>query len=454
MVSILEMYRRAQTGPIVSEKDFQVKTLLPKAEELAKEYGVVRDPEELIPTDLKLGKAILDAALVFLEERGLWCSDTSRIIKLTRTEIKDTLRAIPSEQEFGAGEDRVTIKHRDIGDKRPATNYLGAWGSGHTSAELFLKVNQSFAQEPIDMLQNGPLMNVKGRRVRINTPDEIYAVALASRLLREAGRRAGRPDMPIGFDCLAMTDIAHPAILTPGGARPTDHWTVSSVYPCSTVKLTTWNRAAWTAFYGKRFQGGSTAVLYGFSGGPETTAIVAAADAIGALMLDGNYSSVVLGQQAVGKRGSREIRWTTNAARLALSHTRTMMRAGAGSNAGSCTMQSFYQMTANRIAAEASACAIIAGAGAGDSILADDDAGLNARWVCEVGEAVTGMSLSDLHELMKILRSKYEDNLENPPKGKKFVECYDLETVTPSKEFLDLYYKAKKEIEDIGIPFK
>lgn len=55
---------------------------------------------------------------------------------------------------------------------------------------------------------------------------------------------------------------------------------------------------------------------------------------------------------------------------------------------------------------------------------------------------------------MKILRSKYEDNLENPPKGKKFVECYDLETVTPSKEFLDLYYKAKKEIEDIGIPFK
>lgn len=38
------------------------------------------------------------------------------------------------------------------------------------------------------------------------------------------------------------------------------------------------------------------------------------------------------------------------------------------------------------------------------------------------------------------------------PMGKKFNECYDLKTVTPAKEFEDLWNKTKVNLSDIGMP--
>ena len=67
---------------------------------------------------------------------------------------------------------------------------------------------------------------------------------------------------------------------------------------------------------------------------------------------------------------------------------------------------------------------------------------------------MAGISLSDVNELMNPIFLTFEDKLENAPKGKSFQECYDLATVTPSDEYLKLYAEAKKELEDIGIPFK
>jgi methylamine--corrinoid protein Co-methyltransferase len=33
-----------------------------------------------------------------------------------------------------------------------------------------------------------------------------------------------------------------------------------------------------------------------------------------------------------------------------------------------------------------------------------------------------------------------------------FQECYDLKTITPSKEYMDLYEGIKKELGDMGVP--
>jgi len=452
MVSIWELNRRTQTGPIVSEKEFLVKTLLPRAEELAKEYGVVCDPDELIPTDLGVGKAVFNAALAYLEEKGLRCSDTSRVIKFTRREIKERIRSMPGKMELGTGTERVTLRHREIGDKNPAINMPGPYGQDFSTEELYLKVHQSYAQEPVDGIYSGCLTFVKGRRVKIGTPDEYHATAVAARLLREAVRRAGRADMPINFECVAMTDKAFPAIAIPGGARRTDIWLGQPVYPCSTVKLTTYNKVAFVVSHGMPFTGGSTAFLHGYSGGPESTAIVATADSIGALMVDGNYAGIVLNVEALRRGWLREMTWCGNAARLALSNTPTIMRAGAGGGSFGWEM-GFYRSAYSRLASEASAVGLVPSSGAG----------LYARWACEVGKAVTGMSLSDTNELMGILRKKfdfseYEAKLARAGAraglSKEFCECYDMKTLTPSKELLEMYHKARKELEDLGIPLQ
>jgi hypothetical protein len=38
--------------------------------------------------------------------------------------------------------------------------------------------------------------------------------------------------------------------------------------------------------------------------------------------------------------------------------------------------------------------------------------------------------------------------------SKEFFECYDRETLTPSKELLEMYHKARRELEDLGIPLQ
>jgi len=50
--------------------------------------------------------------------------------------------------------------------------------------------------------------------------------------------------------------------------------------------------------------------------------------------------------------------------------------------------------------------------------------------------------------------SKYEDKIKAPPLGKKYQECYNVETGKPSEEYLRLYSKIKRELEDLGLEFK
>ena len=78
---------------------------------------------------------------------------------------------------------------------------------------------------------------------------------------------------------------------------------------------------------------------------------------------------------------------------------------------------------------------------------------MEARIGCEVGHAATGMKRIDANELVKQLLQKYEQKLENPPLGQRFQECYDLITVKPSKEYLDIYVQIKKELQELGLNF-
>jgi len=47
---------------------------------------------------------------------------------------------------------------------------------------------------------------------------------------------------------------------------------------------------------------------------------------------------------------------------------------------------------------------------------------------------------------------RYEKDLYNPPTGKRFQECFDIQTSTPTQEYRHFYKTMKKKIHDLGVP--
>jgi methylamine--corrinoid protein Co-methyltransferase len=67
--------------------------------------------------------------------------------------------------------------------------------------------------------------------------------------------------------------------------------------------------------------------------------------------------------------------------------------------------------------------------------------------------ARSGMTRKDANTIVKKLLSKYEDSINDAPLGKKFSECYDLEKVLPTQEYLDLYNEVKEEVSSYGLDY-
>ena len=68
--------------------------------------------------------------------------------------------------------------------------------------------------------------------------------------------------------------------------------------------------------------------------------------------------------------------------------------------------------------------------------------------------AASGMEASQANELVSALLTKYEDQIENPPVGKIYQECFDLDTNKPTGEYLRLYQETKAELTQMGIEFR
>jgi hypothetical protein len=79
---------------------------------------------------------------------------------------------------------------------------------------------------------------------------------------------------------------------------------------------------------------------------------------------------------------------------------------------------------------------------------------LEPRFASEVAHAAAGMTRAEANEIVKKLLPKYVDQLPNPPKGKRFQECYDWGSIEPCQEYIDLYGRVKEELTGYGLKFK
>jgi methylamine--corrinoid protein Co-methyltransferase len=83
---------------------------------------------------------------------------------------------------------------------------------------------------------------------------------------------------------------------------------------------------------------------------------------------------------------------------------------------------------------------------------ADHITPLECKFCGEVLKCSAGMTRKEVNEITKVLLPRYEGMLLDPPKGKSFRECYDLNTLNPTQEWLDIYLKVKRELIELGVP--
>ena len=455
--TIIDILRKAETGPICLEKDFDRKILIAKLKEIIKDYDIKFDKHNLIPNDNSLADDVFKAALDLYLETGTLCLSTHRQIKFEETEIKEGLRNAPKTITFGKGSDTREMAPRQVEDTTPPLCLTS--GGGEISEDIYIQVVQSYAQEPLsDTVSGGcPLHTIFGMVPKAGTPAEVLASKYNVIFSKEGAKRAGRPD--IGFHNLLGTALSEAAYISASqpdlGVRPVDGNLIASLAELKTD----YSQLTKALYYSekKNIVPGAVYVplMGGYGGGPEGTAIVTLAHHLqGLLVHHVAYSDFPVTHLRYSCSTTRETLWVASIVGQALSrNTHLLTAAEAITAAGPCTEMCLYEVAASSIIGTVSGIHTN-NASAAKSQYLDRETGMEARIGCEVAHAATGMKRTDANELVIQIVSKYEQLLDNPPLGRRFQECYDVNTVQPSEEYINIFNQVKKELQELGLQFE
>jgi len=194
-VNIYDVYDRAKTGQRMTETEWDTRVIPQTAAALKEKYGIKMDKKVMIPEDPKLIDALFNAGIDMLEECGVYCTDTGRIIKYTRDEILAGIAAAPKRVVIGEDTDAIVMTPRPYNSSTPPYIQGGPTGAP-CSEENFIAIHQSYAQEGlVDAIVNGVYQKINGKDPTPNTPYEIAAVRAECIGIRAATMRAGRPGM-------------------------------------------------------------------------------------------------------------------------------------------------------------------------------------------------------------------------------------------------------------------
>ena len=123
-----EFYERAKKGEKMTQDDWDLMTIPMKAMELKQKYNL-DFKNEFVPTDKDMMANLFKAGFDMLLECGIFCTDTSRVVKYTEDEIWDSINNVQKEFVLGTGRDSVNVRKRNVGDKKKPIVQGGPTGS-------------------------------------------------------------------------------------------------------------------------------------------------------------------------------------------------------------------------------------------------------------------------------------------------------------------------------------
>src|SRR3989304_5446187 len=196
MVDFLEVIRRTESGAYLSERDFDIEVIFKTTRELVKKHGLKYDRKQLITREPEMADGACQAGLELAEQAGMYCVNTSRVIKFSREELVYGLRAAPRELSLGWGKDQRTIRANVWGRLQRPFIWAGFSGAPLTE-KTYRQSIRSYVKEPlVDALGHGSLHIIDGVEVRTGSPMEGRATRPEVMCVQEALVREGRPGMP------------------------------------------------------------------------------------------------------------------------------------------------------------------------------------------------------------------------------------------------------------------
>jgi methylamine--corrinoid protein Co-methyltransferase len=447
-----EIQARAETGPIVDEGQFDKRILPKKIQELVKEYDVKYCPDEPIPMDDDLANRVFEAGKKLLLDTGIFCTETSRMIKFSEDEIDEALKSAPSKVTVGRGKHARQLVARKTGDKRRPWLTYGQSGMP-VSEELAVPIAQSLAQEQlIEGYWSGTISELGGAMVRAHSPLEIMASRYEITSTKEALKKAGKLGLPEIGGMTGLTPEAFIAAISPGGLETGDCIITSSINELKTSFNTMSKVAYVTGCSDVNLMFDPTPVLRGIAGGPEGCALVSVAQEIECILFGADMSGATTVDIMNGTSSSRETLWPANVSIIAMNNNSDCIEyCYYFAAAGPCTEMLLYEAAVKTISAVASGYDMLHVPMASAAAKKDHISPLEFRLSSEVAHAVTGINRHDANNFVKELLKKYEHNLQNPPEGKTFTQCVDVKTLKPTAEWLEIYSSVKKELRNVGI---
>jgi len=97
---------------------------------------------------------------------------------------------------------------------------------------------------------------------------------------------------------------------------------------------------------------------------------------------------------------------------------------------------------------------LLSGSAAAKGVVQDYTTGMEARIMGEAAMATAGMKVSKVNEIIEALVSSYEKDYAKAPKGKSFRECYNVQTVRPTDEYLKVYDGAVAKLRELGLEIR
>jgi methylamine--corrinoid protein Co-methyltransferase len=235
------------------------------------------------------------------------------------------------------------------------------------------------------------------------------------------------------------------------GLRPSDGMLVSQM-PELKTNYDQLSRVAYMESVGMHIVDLMTPLVGGLGGGAEGTAIVTVASHIlGAVCYHVSYHFM----------GHMNLQWSHNTDRFGL-WIQSMAGQALASHTPLISINDLYTVSGlgtPEVLWEVAAGAVIGavcglnqhGVGATAGNEKDHTSGLEARFQAEVAHAALGLKRVEANEIVLTCLGHYEQTLAAPNLGKPFPQLYNIDTLEPGEEWLEIYHQVRDELKTLGL---
>ncbi|WP_406655643.1 monomethylamine:corrinoid methyltransferase [Methanolobus sp. ZRKC2] len=425
--------------------------------ELIEKHDIFFNGDEIVPCDREMPNRVYAAAVELIDKTGIFLTDTNRVIKIDAETIISKSRNVRERFNYGTGTDASAITKRRVLDNKAPTIVGGPTGI-LVSKDLYIPIHRSFMKvNKMGIISPGMLHDPTGKMYQI--PFELFSVYETMSNLKEACNLENRTGLccmnpPIVRDIAALISISNYTIMKEGD--------ISEVYPPGNLK-TIFDEMKKAIHYGRMginyvctnvgIMGGPTSIH------PEQFAIEMVADALmnkvvfnSSLTFD--YPTYVRETSSRIKQfnasTSKDLLWASFIATMAMAQNSNCFYGKVVNNsAGPCTEMMFYETAVQTIGYTVCGIDTLSGPVGNAGAEKNHAAGHDSLFMAETADSTHNLSLEEADMICQEIFQKYESKVESPDFGKPFNECYDVNKIEPTPEYMNLYNNCMDEVQSI-----